>query len=325
MLFMGMMPSLGRNCSVSIVLVWLGFSCQTDEPKQFAYSPTVTVFETEPLQKVAPIQQPPKSLPEGMVYVPGGYTKIGSEEGLDQEKPTFWVQVKPFLMDQHEVTVGQFRAFVKATGYQTEAEKFGDAGVFNDQTKEWSLIKGTNWQFPYGPEAGKAADNQPVTQVSWNDAKAYAQWAGKRLPSEIEWEHAARNATNSRNLYPFGNDLTTNGKPLANTWNGRFPDYDSVSDGFHRAAPVGTFGTSPLGLADLSGNVWEWCENPKISYYDLLQQAPVTITAQTERAQRGGSYLCEPGWCHGYRVSGRSGSTAETSLMHTGFRCVKDV
>ena len=314
-----------RNLIALVAPALLIVACQPKAPKQFAYSPTTTVFESEPAEKTAPVSQPPGTLPADMVYVPGGYTQIGSEEGLEQEKPLFWVLVKPFLMDQHEVTVGQFRAFVKATGYRTEAEKFGDAGVFDDATKEWDLVKGTNWQYPYGLQAGPAADNQPVVQVSWNDAKAYAQWAGKRLPSEIEWEHAARNATNSRSLYPFGNELSANGKFLANTWNGKFPDYDRVSDGFHRAAPVGSFGRSPIGLADMSGNVWEWCENPKISYSDLLAQTPVSITEQTERAQRGGSYLCEPGWCHGYRVSGRSGSTAETSLMHVGFRCVEDL
>ncbi len=306
-------------------LTLLAVACQPDAPRQFAFSPTITVFETEPTQKTTPAGQPPQHLPTDMVYVPGGYTQIGSDEGLAQEKPTFWVQVTPFLMDQHEVTVGQYRAFTTATGFKTEAEKFGDAGVFNDATKEWELIKGTNWQYPYGPKAGPAADVMPVTQVSWNDAQAYAKWAGKRLPREIEWEHAARNGTNSRTLYSFGNELSSNGKFLANTWNGKFPDYDRVSDGFHRAAPVGTFGKSPLGLSDMAGNVWEWCEDPKMAYADLIRNVPVPITATTERVQRGGSYLCEPGWCHGYRVSGRSGSTAETALMHTGFRCVKDL
>ncbi|MBO0935586.1 formylglycine-generating enzyme family protein [Fibrella sp. HMF5335] len=307
------------------LLIALSVACQPDAPKQVVVSPTLTLFASEPPEKTTPAHQLPARLPAGMVYVPGGYTQIGSEEGLTQEQPVFWVQVKPFLMDQHEVTVGQFRAFVQATGFKTEAETFGDAAVFDDATHEWNLIKGTNWRYPYGPQAGPAADTMPVTQVSWNDARAYAKWAGKRLPHEIEWEHAARNATNSRAMYPFGNELERNGRFLANTWNGKFPDYDQVSDGFHRAAPVGTFGKSPLGLADMAGNVWEWCDNPKMAYSDLIQGIPVAITASTERAQRGGSYLCEPGWCHGYRVSGRSGSTAETSLMHTGFRCVKDV
>lgn len=291
----------------------------------FAYSPTVTVFPAELTTKPGAATNPPVALPTDMVYVPGGYTQIGSADGMDQEKPLFWVRVNSFLMDQHEVTVGQFRQFTQATHYQTQAEKFGNGGVFNDSTSAWGLVAGANWQYPYGPAAGQAADTQPVAQVSWNDAQAYAQWAGKRLPNEIEWEHAARNGRNSRTLYSFGDSLVTHGKPLANTWNGTFPDFDKVTDGYHRAASVGTFGKSPLGLEDLAGNLWEWCANYKVSYPDLLRQIPPTVTPETERAQRGGSFLCEPGWCHGYRVSGRSGSSPETSLMHVGFRCVKDL
>ncbi|WP_375436118.1 formylglycine-generating enzyme family protein [uncultured Hymenobacter sp.] len=312
-----------RKWHLIIALGLLLASCQPEAPKQFVYSPTITVFETEPTQKPVLASRPPATLPAGMVYVPGGYTQIGSEEGLDQEKPTVWVSVKPFLMDQHEVTVGQFRAFVQATKYRTQAESFGNAGVFNDSTKEWGLVPGANWQYPYGPSASPAAADQPVAQVSWADAQAYAQWAGKRLPDEIEWEHAARNGTNSRALYPTGNSLQVNGKFVANTWNGRFPDDDQATDGFHRAAPVGSFGTSPLGLADMSGNVWEWCANSSMSYAELMN--PVAAASQTERAQRGGSFLCEPGWCHGYRVSGRASSTPETALMHVGFRCVQDL
>lgn len=298
---------------------------QQEAAKYFAYSPTITVFETPPAELASPPGQPPAVLPAGMVYVPGGYTQIGSAAGLDQEKPLFWVLIKPFLLDQHEVTVGQFREFVQATGYKTQAENFGNAGVFDDATKQWALVEGANWQYPYGPKAGPAAATQPVAQVSWNDAQAYAKWVGKRLPDELEWEHAARNGRNSRQLYPFGDSLHLNGKYLANTWNGKFPDYDRATDGFHRAAPVGSFGTSPLGLADMSGNLWEWCANYKQPYADLVHQVAPAATDQAERAQRGGSFLCESGWCYGYRVSGRSGSTPETALMHVGFRCAKDI
>ncbi|MGI4833204.1 MAG: formylglycine-generating enzyme family protein [Janthinobacterium lividum] len=294
-------------------------------PAQFAYSPTITVFETTPTQLNSLPATPPAVLPAGMVYVPGGYTQIGSATGLDQEKPQFWILVQPFLLDQHEVTVGQFRAFVQATGYRTQAEGFGNAGVLNERTKQWELLAGANWQYPYGPQAGPAAASQPVAQVSWHDAQAYAKWAGKRLPDELEWEHAARNGRNSRVLYPFGDSLRLGGKYLANTWNGHFPDYDRATDGFHRAAPVGSFGTSPLGLADMAGNVWEWCANYKQPYADVLHRVAPAATAQAERAQRGGSFLCEAGWCYGYRVSGRSGSTPETALMHVGFRCAKDL
>ena len=300
-------------------------ACQSGPPEQRKYSPTITIFAKEPAQKTAPNAAAPSAVPVGMAYVPGGYTQIGAADGLEQEKPTFWVLVKPFLMDQHEVTVGQFRAFVRATGYKTEAEHFGNSGVLDEATKQWGLVDGASWQYPYGPRAGLAAADQPVTQVSWNDAQAYAKWAGKRLPDELEWEHAARNGTNSRTLYPSGDSLQVHGKFTANTWNGTFPDFDHQTDGFHYAAPVGSFGTSPLGLADMAGNVWEWCANYKLTYADMMDSVAVASSPTTERAQRGGSYLCEPGWCHGYRVSARSGSTPETALMHVGFRCVQDL
>jgi sulfatase modifying factor 1 len=316
-----------RTAFVSSILGLAMIACQptSEGPRQFAYSPTITVFETQPSEVTSPSAQPPAVLPTGMVYVPGGYTQIGSDAGLDQEKPLFWVLIKPFLLDQHEVSVGQFREFVQATGYKTQAEVFGSAGVFDEATKQWTLVEGASWQYPYGPKAGPAAATQPVAQVSWNDAQAYAKWAGKRLPDELEWEHAARNGRNSRQLYPFGDSLRLNGKYLANTWNGKFPDYDRVTDGFHRAAPVGSFGTSPLGLADMSGNLWEWCANYKQPYSDLVHQVVPVVNDQAERAQRGGSFLCESGWCYGYRVSGRSSSTPETALMHVGFRCAKSI
>ncbi len=265
----------------------------------------------------------PKNLtiPEGMVYVAGGFTQIGTTDGMDFEQPMFWVEVKPFVMDISPVTVAQFRTFVKATNYKTYAENFGDGGYFDYKTKEWSLKKGATWQYPLGKDMSKVTDNQPVTQVSWYDAAAYAKWAGKRLPSEIEWEHAARNATNDRNIYPFGNELEQNGKPLANTWNGVFPEFNKNTDGFLYTSPVGFFGKTPLGLTDMTGNVWQWCENWKINYADISKGIMPTDTL--EKVQRGGSFLCEPGWCHGYRVSGRSFTSPETSLLHVGFRCVR--
>jgi formylglycine-generating enzyme len=313
-------------------------ACQPDTSKQapavrsappaapyFAYSATVTIFRAAPPDTTAPTQTPPAKLPPGMVYVPGGYTQIGSADGMEQEKPVFWVQMEPLLMDRHEVTVGEFRQFVQATSYRTQAEKFGNGGVFNEANQEWELLTGADWQHPYGPAAGKAAAAQPVAQVSWHDARAYAAWAGKRLPTEIEWEHAARNARNSRTLYSFGNALTAAGKPLANTWNGTFPAHDARTDGFHRTAPVGSFPAAGLGLQDMAGNLWEWCENVKQPYTELLAGTPASADITAERAQRGGSFLCEPGWCHGYRVSARSGSSPETALMHVGFRCVRDL
>jgi len=297
-------------------------ACQAD-PEGRSLTPTLTVFADKP-DPMPQSASGPASVPDGMVYVPGGLTQIGADDGQAWEKPLFWVQVKPFFMDEHLVTVAEFRRFVTATGYRTEAEKFGDGAVLDETTKQWILRKGANWSHPQGPDQPPAPDNHPVTQVSWNDAQAYARWAGKRLPSEFEWEHAARNATNSRTLYPFGNELKTSaGKFLANTWNGTFPEADAVLDGFHLTSPVGQFGKTPLGLTDMTGNVWQWCEDWRQNYADVVAGQPPANP--TEKVQRGGSFLCEPGWCHGYRVSGRSFTSPETALMHVGFRCVKDV
>ncbi len=265
-------------------------------------------------------------IPEEMVLIPAGKVRIGSEDGFAQEIPQFWASVEAFLMDKSPVTVGQFRKFVQATGYQTEAEKFGDAGLITVETgKQWILEKGATWEYPLGKSKTKAPDNHPVTQVSWNDANAYAKWAGKRLPCEIEWEHAARNAKNSRTKYPWGDEIQSNGKWNANVWQGTFPEKNFVEDTYPYTSPVGVFGKTELGLTDMSGNVWEWTSNRKFDYASLFAKDASAIAISEEYAERGGSFLCEPTWCHGYRVSGRSSSSSETSLFHLGFRCVKDL
>ena len=263
--------------------------------------------------------------PDGMIAIDGGNVRIGSEEGFDQERPMFWARVRPFYMDKSPVTVGEFRKFIEATGYETEADRYGNAGIIHESTgKNWILKDSANWEYPLGKDFPKAADNHPVTQVSWYDASAYAKWAGKRLPHEIEWEHAARNARNSRTIYPWGNDLNDQTGYKANVWNGIFPEYNKVEDGFAETSPVGQFGETPLGLTDMSGNVWEWCSNYYFDYRGLILE-DFKGGIKKEKAQRGGSFLCEPTWCHGYRVSGRSSSSPETSLFHVGFRCVKDL
>lgn len=262
-------------------------------------------------------------VPAGMVYVPGGMTQIGSEDGMPFEQPVFEAEVDPFFMDASPVTVAAFRQFVEATGYQTEAERFGDAGVLNPTTHQWELRAGATWHHPLGPGEAAAPDDHPVTQVSWNDAVAYAEWAGKRLPTEIEWEHAARGATNVPQRYAWGSDLVTDGSHRANTWQGSFPTKNTGEDGYLYTSPVGAFGTTDLGLTDMGGNVWEWTQDWFRLYSE--RDAPFTPDASSEKAQRGGSFLCNPSWCHGYRVSGRSHATPETALFHVGFRCVKDI
>lgn len=276
-------------------------------------------------------QQPPEGVevPEGMVYVPGGRTLIGNDteqsgatpRHRSDARPPFWADVDPFLMDVHPVTVSQFRSFVEETNFSTQAEQFGDAGMLDARTGQWRLIEGATWQYPFGPDGAAAPDDHPVTQVSWNDAVAYCEWDGKRLPTEVEWEHAARGARNSRNVYAWGDELVVNGAYLANTWQGQFPLYNRSTDGYKHTSPVGAFGETELGLTDMGGNVWEWTS----SWYRPYDQRdePFTPTRQSEKAQRGGSFQCNE--CLGYRVYTRSHSTPETSLFHVGFRCAQDV
>jgi sulfatase modifying factor 1 len=273
------------------------------------------------LAAAAPPQRAPEP-PAGMVHVPGGVTHIGAEDGSADERPVFEATVRPFFMDVHPVTVAEFRRFVEATRHVTDAERLGDAGVFDTRTGEWRLIAGANWRAPMGRDGPAAPDNHPVTQVSWHDASAYAAWAGKRLPSEIEWEHAARGGRNSRRPYAWGDSLVDRGRYRANTWQGRFPRQNTAEDGYLYTSPVGVFGTTDLGLTDMGGNVWEWTND---WFGPPGKPAHVAQGSPGEKVQRGGSFLCHPEICHGYRVSARSHSSPETALFHVGFRCVTDV
>ncbi len=229
--------------------------------------------------------------PDGMAYVEGN-EKIGS-----------------YFIDKTPVTVAQFKKFIDATHYKTESEKFGDSGVFDFKTGDWSLVKGANWQYPDAKT--KAPDNHPVTQVSWNDAVAYCKWAKKRLPTKTEYDFAANNAEDKFKTYAWGESAMENGKYKANFWQGSFPLYNSNEDGFLTTSPVGYFGENKLGLADMGGNVWEWLQewNPE---------------KPTEKLQGGGSYLCDPSVCHGFKIGNNSSTSPETGLMHLGFRCVRD-
>jgi formylglycine-generating enzyme len=305
---------------------------ETKNGSLLALTPTVTVVKDTSV-KIEAHQKTvldTNILRGGMILVKGGYTYIGSDSsGLQVENPRFWVHIQPFWMDKSPVTVAQFRQFAKATNYKTEAENFGNGGFIDETSdKTWILKEGCTWDYPQGKDYPKATDDLPVTQVSWNDAVAYAKWAGKRLPHELEFEHAARNARNDQTLYSIGNSLKTpDGKWRVNIWQGAFPFKNYLEDGYKFASPVGHFGETPLGLTDMTGNVWQWCDNGKFSYAEVLEVmkngGSLTIL-DAEKAQRGGSYLCEATWCHGYRVSGRSFTSPETSLLHVGFRCVKD-
>lgn len=261
--------------------------------------------------------------PPGMVYVPGGTTHIGANDGMPEERPVFRAEVAPYFMDVHPVTVSQFREFVQATGHRTDAERLGDAAVYDEASGGWRLVAGANWRAPMGPDAPPAPDDHPVTQVSWHDAVAYARWAGKRLPTEVEWEHAARNAADARSRYPWGDRLVVDGRYLANTWQGSFPGRNTGEDGYRYTSPVGSYGRTALGLTDMGGNVWEWTADWFRSYD--ARDRPYVPQADSEKVQRGGSFLCHPSYCHGYRISARSHSTPDSAFFHVGFRLVRDI
>ncbi len=258
-------------------------------------------------------------VPEGMVLIYGGKFLMGSGNGLEDEAPIHSVKVIDFYLDKNLVSIKQFEEFVKATGYITDAEKFGNGAVYNFTSKEWELADSADWEFPLGKSFNHSPSDHPVTQVSWQDAMEYCKWAGKRLPTEAEWEFAARQGMNSADRYSWGNELFTQGKFHANVWEGSFPINNTVSDGFYFTSPVGYFGETRNGLSDMGGNVWQWCSDS----YHLYKNK--TIPDELTKVLRGGSFLCDSNVCHGYRVSARMYSTQETSTFHVGFRCAKDV
>ncbi len=248
-----------------------------------------------------------------MQYIPGGNYIRPLAEGSESME----VEVEGFLLDKQPVTVAAFRDFVEATGYLTDAEKFGDAGVFKLEKKEWELVKGAYWEYPSGKEGVKAPDNHPVTQVSWNDAVAYCNWAGKRLPTEKEWEYAAGNNGKTNTRYSWGNDLAEGGELKANVWQGKFPEKNTAADGYLYTAPVGKFGKTATGLSDMGGNVWQWTAD---SYKE--KGMPEN---EVNKVLKSGSFMCDSSFCHNYKISGRTFSSRETALFHTGFRCAMDI
>lgn len=220
--------------------------------------------------------------------------------------------LKDFWLDVSPVTVAQFREFVQQTHYKTQADQFGDAGVFDFPTGSWGLIKGATWAYPFGRDSAAAKTDHPVTQVSWNDAIAYCKWANKRLPTSEEYIFAEKNGETDYALkYTWGDSFIENNQYKANFWQGKFPIINTLNDSFLTTSPVGYFGKNKLGLVDIEGNVWQWCSDDSTEKPD-------------QKNQRGGSYLCDPTVCHGFKIGGESSCTPETSLAHTGFRCAKN-
>lgn len=263
-------------------------------------------------------------LPDGMTLVPGGWAEIGSETGLAHERPVFRTRVAPFLMDKEMVTVGEFRAFIRSTGYVTEAEEIGDGIRFEFDRGEWAVVPGLTWEYPAGEEQGTPPDDHPVTMVSLRDATAYLTWAGKRLPTEVEWEHAARGLTARETPYAWnGYRLDEADGAMANTWTGSFPSVNTARDGWLRTSPVGAFGRTELGLADMGGNVWEWTSSWYRPYSE--RDRPFVERPESEKVLRGGSFMCHVSYCHGYRVSARSHTPPSNTMFHIGFRGVMEV
>lgn len=260
-----------------------------------------------------------------MVLIKGGEYKMGTDDGMPFEGPIHLVEVSDFFIDEHEVTVAQFAEFVTAAKYVTEAEKFGWSGVFDFDSGEWKRVDGANWRYPEGPTSTTTPD-EPVTQISWNDACEYAKWADRRLPTEAEFEFAARGGLIGKK-YAWGDELKPGGKPVANWWQGIFPSKNTVEDGFLKLAPVKSFAPNGYGLYDMTGNVWEWCADhySETYYKSSTKLNPKGPETGSERVIRGGSFLCAENYCSNYRVAGRSQATPDSGLNNLGFRCVRDV
>ena len=258
-----------------------------------------------------------------MVFVKGGKFVFGSNTGLDREKPEHEVIIQSFLIDKNLVTVEDFRNFVSSSNYITEAEKFGNAIVFDDSINSWQLVDGANWKYPLGDLKKMALPNHPVTQVSWNDALEYCKSCDKTLPSEVQWEFAASERGQKKDqIYYWGNNFLVNNNYMCNTWSSGYPNTIGYKDGYKYTSPISHYKANSLGVFDMAGNVWEWCYNWHLPYEGNSQIFPDELKG---KAQRGGSFLCNPNYCHGYRLSARSATSPESSLFHVGFRCVKNI
>ncbi|EMR05988.1 Serine/threonine-protein kinase pkn1 [Bhargavaea cecembensis DSE10] len=279
---------------------------------------------------------------EEMIYIPGGSFRMGAEDResflQDGEGPVREVTVDPFLIDPVAVTNESFCEFVRQTGYITDAEQFGWSFVFHllvsDRTAEtvtgsvpqapwWLAVPGADWRHPEGPDSGiDNRMNHPAVHVSYRDALAYCNWAGKRLPTEAEWEFAARGGLESKK-YPWGDELMPDGKHECNIWQGEFPLNNTASDGFTGTAPVQSYSPNGYGLYNMSGNVWEWCSD-WFTERRAGNQNPGGPEKGMAKVTKGGSYLCHDSYCNRYRVAARSSNTPDSSTGNTGFRCVAD-
>ncbi|MEL6557479.1 MAG: formylglycine-generating enzyme family protein [Bacteroidota bacterium] len=312
-------------------------------------------------------------IPENMVLIPEGIYQMGgrSSQAYQDEFPRHQVKVSSFYMDRHEVTNRQFKKFVDETGYKTIAERAIDweelkkglpAGTpkpadsvlqagslvfsatqkpvnLHDYSQWWRWTIGASWKHPEGPESNlNGRMDHPVVHIAWDDAQAYANWAGKRLPTEAEWEWAASGGVDDYK-YPWGNEPIEKAFDKANFWQGVFPAHNLELDGYYHSAPVRTFSPNSFGLYDMAGNVWEWCSD-KYNSNDYSEKSGKELSINPKGSQnyfdprepyaqkhvmRGGSFLCNESYCSGYRITRRMSSSKDSGFNHTGFRCVKDI
>jgi formylglycine-generating enzyme required for sulfatase activity len=288
-----------------------------------------------------------KGSTEGMLKLDGGRFWMGAEDAegfpLDGEGPIREVTLDPFFIDAHPVTNEQYREFVNATGYKTEAQRYGWSFVFHRQVPPdlydrvvddtvlghnwWCKVTGADWAHPEGPDTSVDSRlDHPAGHVSWNDAKEYARWAGKRLPTDAEFEYAARGGLDQRR-YAWGDELTPGGTHMCNIWQGRFPYEDTAEDGYAAPCPVTAFPANGYGMYSAAGNVWEWVNDWFSPDYHVLATPvnPQGPPRGSGRVMRGGSFLCHDSYCNRYRVAARTSNTPDSSTTNLGFRCARDL
>lgn len=302
---------------------------------------------------------------DGMVWIPGGTFAMGSADFYPEERPVHRASVDGFWMDEHPVTVAEYWRFVQATGYLTVAQQPPDPADFpgadpallvpgslvfhrtsgpvdmRDVRNWWAYVPGASWQHPAGPGSGVSRrERHPVTHVAYRDAQAFAAWAGKALPTEAEWEFAARGGLDGA-VYVWGDEVSPGGQLMANTWQGEFPWQNLLLDGYEGTSPVGSFPANGYGLLDMAGNVWEWTSdyftarhtadadkpccvprNPLVTSAERSKVAGEPGSGIPRKVIKGGSHLCAPGYCLRYRPAARQGETVDSATSHLGFRCV---
>jgi len=297
---------------------------------------------------------------DDMIWIPGGEFLMGSDHHYPEEAPAHKVTVGGFFMDRTAVTNAEFRRFVEATGHVTLSERPADpkdypgakpellapSSVVFQKTRGpvdlrnpynwWTYVKGASWRHPRGPKSSlEGLDDHPVVHVAYEDVEAYCRWAGKELPTEAEWEFAARGGLDGAE-YVWGDDFTPGGKQMANTWQGDFPWQNLLEDGFEWTAPVGAFAPNGYGLHEMAGNVWEWTSDwfsqkhrpQRRACCGDLQRVEESYDPRTpdikipRRVMKGGSYLCAPNYCRRYRPAARMGQAIDTATCHLGFRCI---